>query len=95
MCRVKLTVQPPCSFIAYFLLSLPGFLIRSYNNHAGTIVNIPGYKIMRKDRVVDTNGGVCIYVRDDMKIRPLSEEHEIIWLYARPNRLLLGLSCLI
>ncbi len=32
---------------------------------ADTIVNIPGYKIMRKDRVVNTHGAVCIYGRND------------------------------
>lgn len=32
-------------------------------------VNIPGYALFRRDRVLRKGGGVCIYVRNNIKVR--------------------------
>ena len=57
------------------------------------MVNIPGFTIIRKDRFVNSHGGICIYIREgDTKFKSLSEisccpEHEILWLHIKPKRL--------
>jgi hypothetical protein len=33
-----------------------------------TVVHIPGYNIIRKDRVERTHGGVCVYVQNQIKV---------------------------
>ena len=67
---------------------------------ANTVVNILGYEIKRRDRVMNNHGGVCLYIKDNIKCRSLEDltccnDHEILWLYLRPNRLPRGISCLI
>ena len=66
-----------------------------------SIVNIKGFTILRKDRITNNHGRVCVYVKDDnIKYRVLDElscchDHEILWLHLRPTRLPRGVSCLI
>ena len=37
-----------------------------------SVVHIPGYNIIRKDRVERTHGGVCVYVQNQIKVEILS-----------------------
>ena len=66
-----------------------------------SVVNIPGFTIIRRDRVVNNHSGVCVYIKDcDFKYKVLQEltccqDHEIVWLHLRPTRLPRGFSCLI
>ena len=68
---------------------------------ADSVVNVPGYTIIRKDRLTNSHGGVCAYVRESqVKFKHLedlscSEKHELLWLYLRPTRLPRGFSCII
>ena len=65
------------------------------------VVNIPGFTIIRRDKVVNTHGSVCFYIKDCyIKYKVLQElmccqDHEIVWLHMRPTRLPRGFSCLI
>lgn len=66
-----------------------------------SVVNIHGFTILRKDRVTNSHGGVCVYIKDEnIKYRVLEElsccqDHEILWLHLRPTRLPRGVSCII
>jgi hypothetical protein len=37
-----------------------------------TTVNIPGYNILRHDRIGKGGGGVCAYIRDDLKFNSIA-----------------------
>ena len=58
-----------------------------------SVVNIPGFTIICKDRFVNSHGRICIYIREgNTKFKSLSEisccpEHEILWLHIKPKRL--------
>ena len=65
-----------------------------------SVVDIPGYKVFRKDRKILQHGGVCIYLKDGISYKILEDlrccdEHEIIWLKLRPTRLPRGFTCLV
>ena len=68
------------------------FLTETWLNDSITdsVVSIPGFTIIRKDRSINNHGGICIYIRDgDTKLKILSEisccsEHEILWLHIKP-----------
>ena len=58
------------------------------------VINIPGFNIVRRDRVNGQHGGVCCYVNE-----VLSQYHhdhfEVLWIKARPFRLPRGFSSII
>ncbi|XP_068691562.1 uncharacterized protein [Montipora foliosa] len=66
-----------------------------------SVVSIPDFVVIRKDRHLDSHGGVCAYVKEGQcKYKVLDElqcceSHEILWLHLRPNRLPRGFSCVI
>lgn len=67
-----------------------------------SVVDIPGYTIVRKDtRIVNSHGGVCLYIRDNILKYKLPEElnccadHEILWVQLKADRLPRACSCLI
>lgn len=65
-----------------------------------SIVNIQGYKIHRKDRLVQQHGGVCIYLKDGIKYEvpgnlQYCNDHEVRWLKLYPTQLPRGFSCII
>ena len=68
---------------------------------ADSVVNVPGYTIIRKDRLTNSHGGVCVYVRESqvkfkhLEDLPCCDKHEILWLYLRPILLPRGFSCII
>lgn len=68
---------------------------------ADSVIDIPGYSIVRRDRSANNHGGVCIYIKDgNIKYKVAQDltccqEHEILWLHLRPTRLPRGFSCLI
>jgi len=41
-------------------------------NHTDQLVEIKGYVLLRKDRVKKKGGGVCMYVREDIKCSSMS-----------------------
>ena len=63
------------------------------------VVCIPGYNLVRRDRIDVTHGGVCTYIKKGLKYTVLEDLHddkiEAIWLQLRPSRLPRGLSCII
>ena len=67
--------------------------------HIDSVIDIPGYSILRRDRQSDHHGGICLYVKDASykKLDELSccPEHEILWVQLRPRRLPRGFSSLI
>ena len=66
-----------------------------------SVVDITGYSLIRKDRSSDCHGGVAIYIRNNqfkysrLDLLSCCEDHEILWLFLRPNRLPRGFSSLI
>ena len=67
---------------------------------ADTVVNNEGYNIVRKDRLSHEHGGVCVYIKEDIKYQITSDlsccnDHEIVWIQLNPTRLPRGFSCII
>ena len=66
-----------------------------------SVINIPGYTVLRKDRASDNHGVVCLYIRNDYlmytELRDLAccSDHEILWVQLLPKRLPRGFSSLI
>ena len=62
-------------------------------------MHIPGYNIIRKDRVERTHGGVCVYVQNQIKVEILSNfispSFEVLWLKLRPRKLPRGISSIV
>ena len=62
-------------------------------------IQIPGYNIARKDRVIGQHGGVCLYINVKIPYEVLNQYHhpllEVPWVKTRPHRLPRGLSCII
>ncbi len=60
-------------------------------------IQIPGYFLLRRDRVSDSHGGVCIYISEQIHYEHLidyqSVGEEVLWVKLRPNRLPRGISC--
>ena len=63
------------------------------------VIQIPGYNVVRRDRLIGQHGGVCLYVKESIPFEILSQYHndqfEILWVKARPHKLPRGLSCII
>ena len=79
-----------------------GFLTETWLKEriSDSIVDIPGYNILRKDRSVLEHGGVCAYLKDHIK-HSVPENlqccvnHEILWFKINPKRLPRGTSSII
>ena len=65
-----------------------------------SVINLPGYTVLRKDLASDNHGGVYLYIRNDYlmhtQLRDLAccSDHEIMWVQLRPKRLPRGFSSL-
>ncbi|XP_028414247.1 uncharacterized protein LOC114537304 [Dendronephthya gigantea] len=59
-------------------------------------INIEGYQLFRRDRANRIHGGVCMYVKESIHCKILSDfyhtDHEVFWAYLRPRRLPRGFS---
>lgn len=57
------------------------------------VISIPNFALVRRDRKTDNHGGVCAYIKEEQcKYKVLDElycceDHEILCLHLRPNRL--------
>ena len=64
-----------------------------------SVVHIPGYNIIREDRVERTHGGVCVYVQNQIKVEILSNlispSFEVLWLKLRTRKLPRGISSIV
>ena len=62
-------------------------------------MHIPGYNIIRKDRVERIHGGVCVYVQNQIKVEILSNlispSFVVLWLKLRPRKLPRGISSIV
>ena len=66
-----------------------------------SVIDIPGYSVLRRDRQSDHHVGICLYVKDASykKLDELSccPEHEILWVKitpkAPPKRIFLAHCC--
>lgn len=62
-------------------------------------INIAGYNLLRRDRLVRAHGGVCMKIRNSIACRPLpefqSDDHEVLWSSIRPRRLPRGFSSIV
>ena len=66
-----------------------------------SVINIPGLILLRRDRSSQIHGGLCAYIEEThYKYKRLDDlnccdDHECLWIYLRPTRLLRGLTCII
>ena len=66
-----------------------------------TVVDIPEFTLLRRDRKSENHGGVCAYIKASRyKYKLLSnlnccDDHECLWIHLRPNRLPRGIPCII
>ncbi len=62
-------------------------------------IQIPGYFLLRRDRVSDSHGGVCIYISEQIQYEHLidyqSVGEEVLRVKLCPNRLPRGISCIL
>ena len=63
------------------------------------VVELNGYNLIRKDRQVGLHGGICIYIKDSIKVSfldtlPISSL-EVLWVKLRPTRLPRGIHSII
>ena len=64
-----------------------------------SVIDIPGYSVLQKDRSNESHGGICLYLKDAnyKRLDDLSccNDHEVLWVKLRPKRLPRGFSSLI
>ena len=66
-----------------------------------SVVDIPGYSIIRKDRSSEEHGGMCLYIKDGcFKYKQLNDisccaDHEVLWVQLTPSRLPRGFSSIV
>ena len=62
-------------------------------------INIKGYQLFRRDRTNRLHGGVCLYVKNSIESKILTDlyndYHEVLWCLLRPKRLPRGFSHII
>ena len=62
-------------------------------------IKIKGYQLFRRDRKNRAHGGVCLYAKNSIQCKILpdlhSDNHEVLWVELRPNRLPRGFSNII
>ena len=63
------------------------------------VVGLNGYNLIRKDRQEGLHGGICIYIKDSIKVSfldtlPISSL-EVLWVNLRPTRLPRGIHSII
>ena len=67
------------------------------NSIPDTVIEIPGYSLLRKDRVERRGGG--IYIKHTLSFKVLDDlscpDIESVWVYLRPPKLPRGFSCLV
>jgi hypothetical protein len=66
-----------------------------------SVIDIPNFTLLRRDRTSQNHGGVCAYIRESQyKYKRLDDlnccdDHECLWIYLRPTRLPRGFTCII
>ena len=66
-----------------------------------TVVDIPEFTLLRRDRKSENHGGVCAYIKASRyKYKLLNnlnccDDHECLWIHLRPNRLPRGIPCIV
>ena len=66
---------------------------------AVSIIDIPDYSVLRRDRSSDHRGGVCLYINAKLRNKRLDAlsccpDHEVLWVQLRPKSLPGGVSSL-
>ena len=62
------------------------------------VIQISGYNVVRRDRLIGQHGGVRLYVKESIRFEILSQYHnyqfEVLCVKARPHKLPRVLSCI-
>ena len=97
-----MSVVPKMSEVCEFLLRnkvSPAFMTETWlqSSIAVSIIDIPGYSVLRRDRSSDHHGGVCLYTNAEIRYkRPdalsCCPDHEVLWVQLPPERLSRGFS---
>ena len=79
-----------------------GCIVESWlkDHISDSVVNIEGYNIVRKDRSSLDHGGVCVYIKEDIKYEIAETltcciDHEFIWVKLMSSRSPCGFLCVI
>ena len=90
-----------CGFVLCNKVSL-AFIIETWLQSfiAVSIIDIPGYSVLRSDSSSDHHGGVCLYINAEIRYKRLDAlsccpGHEVLYVQLRPKRLPRGFSSLI
>ena len=90
-----------CEFVLRNNVSL-AFITETWfqSSIAFSVIDIPGYSVLRRDRSSDHHGGVCLYINAVIRYKRLDDlsccsDHEVLWVQLRPKRLPRGFSSLI
>ena len=63
------------------------------------VVELNGYDLVRKDRQSGVHGGICMYIKNNIKYSVLdtlsNSSFEVLWIRMRPTRLPRGINSLI
>ena len=91
-----MSLVPKMSEVSEFILrnqvSL-AFITESWlkSSVCDSVIDIPGYSVLRKERVSESHGGICLYLKDTnyKRLDELSccQDHEVLWVKLRPKRL--------
>ena len=66
-----------------------------------SVIDIPGYSVIRRDRSSEEHGGLCLYIKDGcFKCKQLNDisccvDHEVLWVQLQPARLPRGFSSIV
>ena len=64
-----------------------------------SLLQIPGYSFIYRDRTTDHHGGVGLYIKNSIKFKHLEKlsdpDIEALWAWLRPSRLPRGVPCIV
>ena len=64
-----------------------------------SLLQIPGYSFIHRDRTTDHHGGVGLYIENSIKFKHLEKlsdpDIEALWAWLRPSRLPRGVPCIV
>ena len=62
-------------------------------------ITIHNYNILRRDRIENSHGDVCLYMTNNVKFNRLTDleddNFEVLWVHTRPSRLPRSFHCLV
>ena len=78
--------------VFFAMKTMPAARPLKHETIAGSVIDIPGYSVLHRDRSSDHHGGVCLYINTVIRFKRLGDllccpDHEVLWVQLRPKRL--------